>query len=85
MSAKWRKAAVTTSSIAVRVLKGTGSPTAAEHCRGFPGKPMTRADVERGFLSNLGGRTLQEDARAVQALDRTDDLRSLIGKLALRT
>jgi 2-methylcitrate dehydratase len=56
---------------------------------GFPGKPMTRADVERKFRSNLGSRTLQEDAGAVlQALwvlDRADDLRSLTGKLALRT
>jgi 2-methylcitrate dehydratase len=55
---------------------------------GFPGKPMTRADVERKFRSNLGRRTLQEDATAVLealwALDRTDDLRSLTGKLALR-
>jgi 2-methylcitrate dehydratase len=55
---------------------------------GFPGKPMTRADVERKFRSNLGRRTLQEDAGAVlealRALDRTDDLRSLTDKLALR-
>jgi 2-methylcitrate dehydratase len=55
---------------------------------GFPGKPMTRADVERKFRSNLGRRTLQEDAGAVLealwALDRTDDLRSLTGKLALQ-
>jgi 2-methylcitrate dehydratase len=56
---------------------------------GFPGKPMTRADVERKFRSNLGRRTLQEDTGAVLqalwALDRTDDLRSLTGKLTLRT
>jgi 2-methylcitrate dehydratase len=56
---------------------------------GFPGKPMTRADVERKFRSNLGSRTLQEDTGAVLqalwALDRTDDLRSLAGKLALRS
>jgi 2-methylcitrate dehydratase len=55
---------------------------------GFPGKPMTRADVERKFRSNLGKRTLQEDAIAVLealwALDRIEDLRSLTGKLALR-
>jgi 2-methylcitrate dehydratase len=55
---------------------------------GFPGKPMTRADVERKFRSNLGNRALQEDRGAVLqalwALDRTDDVRSLVGKLALR-
>jgi 2-methylcitrate dehydratase len=55
---------------------------------GFPGKPMTRADVERKFRSNLGRRALQEDTGAVLAalwaLDRADDLRSLTGKLALR-
>jgi 2-methylcitrate dehydratase len=55
---------------------------------GFPGQPVTRADVERKFRSNLGRRTLQEDTGAVLqalwALDRTDDLRSLMGKLALR-
>ena len=49
---------------------------------------MIRADVERKFRSNLGSRTLQEDTGAVLqalwALDRTDDLRSLTGKLALR-
>jgi 2-methylcitrate dehydratase len=55
---------------------------------GFPGKPMTRADVERKFRSNLGTRTLQEDTGAVLqalwALDRADDVRSLTAKLALR-
>jgi 2-methylcitrate dehydratase len=55
---------------------------------GFPGKPMTRADVERKFRSNLGRRSLQEDTGAVLqalwALDRTDDLRPLLGKLTLR-
>jgi 2-methylcitrate dehydratase len=55
---------------------------------GFPGKPMTRADVERKFRSNLGKRTLQEDTGAVLealwGLDHIDDLRSLTGKLALR-
>ena len=48
---------------------------------------MIRADVERKFRSNLG-RTPQEGTGAVLqalwALDRTDDLRSLTGKLALR-
>jgi 2-methylcitrate dehydratase len=56
---------------------------------GFPGKPMTRANVERKFRSNLSSRALQEDTGAVLealwALDRTEDVRSVAGKLALRT
>jgi 2-methylcitrate dehydratase len=55
---------------------------------GFPGKPMTRADVERKFRSNLGRRVLQEDTDAVLqalwSLDRTDDVSSLADKLAIR-
>jgi 2-methylcitrate dehydratase len=59
-----------------------------DHMPGFPGKPMTRADVERKFRSNLGTRTVAEETGAVLqtlwALDRTDDVRSLTSKLALR-
>ena len=53
---------------------------------GFPGKPMTRADVERKFRSNIDTRWPREwtDAvlQALWALDRTDDLSSLLGKLS---
>jgi 2-methylcitrate dehydratase len=75
----------------VTAILGDGRRVAREidDMPGFPGKPMTRADVERKFRSNLGRRTLQEDAGTVLevlwALDRTDDLRSLTGKLAFRT
>src|SRR5258708_27493815 len=55
---------------------------------GFPGQPMSRADVERKFRSNIGKRWPQErtDAvlQALWALDRTEDLSALLGKLALR-
>ena len=54
-----------------------------------PAIPKTRANVERKFRSNLSSRALQEDTGAVLealwALDRTEDVRSVAGKLALRT
>jgi 2-methylcitrate dehydratase len=54
---------------------------------GFPGQPMTRADVEQKFRSNIGTRWSRErtDAvlQALWALDRTDNLQSLLGQLAL--
>jgi 2-methylcitrate dehydratase len=53
---------------------------------GFPGKPMTRAEVERKFLANIGKRWPAERAdgvlRALWALDRTDDLRALLARMA---
>ncbi len=56
---------------------------------GFPGQPMSRADVERKFRSNVGARWPQErtDAvlQALWALDRVDDMSSLLGKLSVRT
>ncbi len=54
---------------------------------GFPGVPMSRADVERKFRSNVGKRWPQQQTDAVLAdlweLDRTEDLPSLLGKLSL--
>jgi len=54
---------------------------------GFPGQPMTRADIERKFRSNVGKRWPQEQTdailQALWALDRTDDLPLLLGKLSL--
>jgi 2-methylcitrate dehydratase len=56
---------------------------------GFPGQPMSRADVERKFRSNLGTRWPQEATDAILqelwALDRADDLSSLLGKLSVQT
>jgi 2-methylcitrate dehydratase len=55
---------------------------------GFSGMPMTRADVERKFRSNIGTRWPQERTdialQALAALDRTDDLSVLLGKFAVR-
>jgi 2-methylcitrate dehydratase len=54
---------------------------------GFPGMPMSRADVERKFRRNIDTRWPQEKAdavlRALWALDRTDDLSSLLGRLSV--
>jgi 2-methylcitrate dehydratase len=53
---------------------------------GFPGQPMSRADIERKFRSNIGRRWPQQQTDAVLAalwaLDRTDDLPSLLGTLS---
>jgi 2-methylcitrate dehydratase len=55
---------------------------------GFPGQPMTRADVERKFRSNIDTHWPQERTDAVLrelwALDRTDNLSTLLTKLALQ-
>jgi 2-methylcitrate dehydratase len=54
---------------------------------GFPGQPMSRAGMERKFRSNVGNRwpTAQVDAllQALWSFDRTEDLRSLLGRFAL--
>jgi len=55
---------------------------------GFPGHPVSRADVERKFRSNIGKRWPKERTDAVLqelwAIERTDDLSGLLGKLALQ-
>jgi 2-methylcitrate dehydratase len=55
---------------------------------GFPGKPMTRAEVERKFRANVGKRwpaeRTAEILQALWALDRTDDLRGLLEKMSLQ-
>jgi 2-methylcitrate dehydratase len=55
---------------------------------GFPGQPASRADVERKFRGNVAARwpAQRTDAvlQALWALDRTDDLPSLLGRLALQ-
>jgi 2-methylcitrate dehydratase len=56
---------------------------------GFSGLPMTRADVERKFRSNVGPRWPQERTdvalQALGALDRTDNLSVLLSKFAVQT
>jgi 2-methylcitrate dehydratase len=56
---------------------------------GFSGLPMTRADVERKFRSNVGTRWPQERTdvalQALGALDRADNLSVLLSKFAVQT
>jgi 2-methylcitrate dehydratase len=56
---------------------------------GFVNRPMSRADVEQKFRRNVGKRWPQERTdtvlQALWALDRTDDLPSLLGRLSLQT
>ena len=53
---------------------------------GFPGQPLSRADVERKFRSNIGKRWPQERTdtilQALWALDRTNDPPALLGGLS---
>jgi 2-methylcitrate dehydratase len=55
---------------------------------GFPGLPMTRADVERKFRSNVEGRWPRERAGevlpALWALDRTADLSAFLARLVVQ-
>jgi 2-methylcitrate dehydratase len=54
---------------------------------GFPGQPITRAEVERKYRSNVGHRWPAEHTdvvlQALWGLDRTDSLSALLGKLVL--
>jgi 2-methylcitrate dehydratase len=54
---------------------------------GFPGQPMTRAQMERKYRSNVGRRwpANQVDAQlqALWDLDKADDLRALLGRFLI--
>jgi 2-methylcitrate dehydratase len=54
---------------------------------GFVGQPMKRADVERKFRGNVAGRWPQEHTasilQALWALERTEDVAVLLGRLSL--
>lgn len=54
---------------------------------GFPGQPMSRADVERKFRGNVGKRWPQQRVddvlQALWGLDRMEDVGTLLGKLAM--
>jgi 2-methylcitrate dehydratase len=56
---------------------------------GFSGLPMTRADVERKFRSNVGTRWPRERSdvalQALGALESTDSLSVLLSKLVVQT
>jgi 2-methylcitrate dehydratase len=55
---------------------------------GFPGRPMSRADVERKFGGNVGKRWPRERTDAILqslwALDLAPDIAAMLGKLSLQ-
>jgi len=55
---------------------------------GFPGRPMTRAELERKFRGNIAKRWPEARTSAILEtlwdLDRTDDLAALLGRLVLQ-
>jgi 2-methylcitrate dehydratase len=59
-----------------------------DYAPGFAERPMNRAEVERKFRGNVGKRWPQQrtDAvlQALWALDQTEDLSALLGKLSMR-
>jgi 2-methylcitrate dehydratase len=59
----------------------------ADNVPGFPGQPMTRADVERKFRSNVEGRLspqrTDEVLQTLWGLERVDDLAALLGGLVV--
>ena len=69
-------------------IRSVGGPKTSR-MPGFPGQPVSRADVEQKFRSSVGKRLPPERIDAVLAalwgLDRTDDVSALLNKLALET
>ena len=59
-----------------------------DYAPGFPEQPMTRAQVERKFRGNVGKRWSPERTDAILAtlwaLDQTDDLSVLLGRLSMQ-
>jgi 2-methylcitrate dehydratase len=55
---------------------------------GFAGRPMSRAEVARKFSANVGTRWPQQRTddvlQTLWALDRADDLTSLLGRFSVR-
>ena len=56
---------------------------------GFPGRPMSRAEVERKFRTNAGTRWPKQRTDAILqafwALERAEDAGGLLAMLALQT
>ena len=75
--------------ITATLIDGAQVTRQVDNMPGFPGQPMTRADVEHKFRSNVGKRWPKKrtDAilQALWALDQTKDLSILLGKLKLQT
>jgi 2-methylcitrate dehydratase len=59
-----------------------------DYAPGFAERPMNRSEVERKFRGNVGSRWPQERTnaalQALWALDQTDDLSQLLGRLSMQ-
>ena len=71
------------------LLDGRRISREIDYAPGFAAQPMDRDEVERKFRGNVGQRWPQEHTgtvlQALWALDRTDDLSSLLNKFAFQT
>jgi 2-methylcitrate dehydratase len=69
------------------LLDGQRITREIDHAPGFAARPMNREDVERKFRGNVGQRwekdRTDKTLQTLWALDRTDDLSSLLAELAL--
>jgi len=72
--------------LAVTLDDGRQVVRQVDNLPGFPGQAMSRTDIERKFRGNVGQRWPKErtDAvlQALWALDKIEDVRSLMSKLA---
>src|SRR5260221_563336 len=71
------------------LLDGQRISREIDYAPGFAARPMNRDEIERKFRGNVGKRWEKDRTdrilRTLWALDRTDDLPSLLGELALPT
>ena len=71
------------------LLDGQRISREIDYAPGFAAQPMDRDEVERKFRGNVGQRWPQEHTgtvlQALWALDRTDDLSSVLNKFAFQT
>lgn len=74
--------------VAATLADGQRVAREVDHAPGFPGRPLTRADVERKFRGNVGKNWSKAQADAMLAklwaLDLVDDLPSLLRELVVR-
>jgi 2-methylcitrate dehydratase len=66
---------------------GTRVVQQVDNMPGFPGQPITRADVERKFRSNVEGRLSAQRTddvlQALWGLEQTEDVSLLLGRLVV--
>jgi len=71
------------------LLDGQRISREIDYAPGFAAQPMDRDEVERKFRGNVGKRWPKERTdvilQTLWALDRTNDLTSLLGELAFPT